>query len=536
MTQVRIEDVWPLSPLQEGLLFHAGYDEEAHDIYVLQGAMELRGELDADLLRSSWQALLDRHATLRASFQRRGTGDPVQLIASGVKLPWREVDLSGLDGAEVQSEAERLAAAEKTRFDLAVPPLLRLLLLRLDESHYRLVLTMHHIVMDGWSLPVLFGELSELYAAGGDVSVLPPVTPYREYLAWLGRQDKEAAREAWREALAGTVEPTLLHPADPGTKPSVPGHTTLKVGARLTAELGEVARAHGLTLNTVIQGVWGVLVGMLTGRSDVVFGAVVAGRPADLPGVERMLGLFINTVPVRVRLDPDRTVAELLTELQLRQAELLPHQHLGLTEIQRLAGTGATFDTLLVYQNYPRTPDGPLRLSGLKIDGSASEDAAHYPLALAVAPLDDLELRFDYQPDRFDAAAVATMGGRLVRLLEQIAADPTLPVGRLDALEETERRLVVDGWNDTARPVAVGSLPELFGAQVARTPDAVAVGSGDVALTYTELGERADRVARWLAGRGVGRECRVGVVMDRSVDLVSVLLGVVKAGAVYVPL
>ncbi|MFE2325816.1 amino acid adenylation domain-containing protein [Streptomyces sp. NPDC059385] len=536
MTQVRIEDVWPLSPLQEGLLFHAGYDEEAHDVYVLQGAMELRGALDADLLRASWQALLDRHATLRASFQRRGTGDPVQLIASGVKLPWREVDLSGSDRAERQCEAERLADAEKTRFDPAVPPLLRLLLLRLDESHYRLVLTMHHILMDGWSLPVLFGELSELYAAGGDVSVLPPVTPYREYLAWLGRQDKEAAREAWREALAGTVEPTLVRPTDPGTKPSVPGHTTLKLGARLTEELGDVARAHGLTLNTVIQGAWGVLVGMLTGRSDVVFGAVVAGRPADLPGVEQMLGLFINTVPVRVRLDPDRTVAELLTELQLRQAELLPHQHLGLSEIQRLAGTGATFDTLLVYQNYPRTPDGPLRLSGLKIDGSASEDAAHYPLALAVAPLDDLELRFDYQPDRFDAAAVATMGQRLVRLLEQIAADPALPVGRLDLLEETERRLVVDGWNDTARPVGVGTLPELFGAQVVRTPGAMAVVSGDVTLTYAELDERAERVARGLAGRGIGRECRVGVVMDRSVDLVSVLLGVVKAGAVYVPL
>ncbi|MFF4764785.1 condensation domain-containing protein, partial [Streptomyces sp. NPDC001292] len=479
MTQVRIEDVWPLSPLQEGLLFHAGYDEDAHDVYVLQGAMELRGALDVGLLRASWQALLDRHATLRASFQRRGTGDPVQLIASGVKLPWREVDLTGLEGVvERQAEAERLADAEKTRFDPAVPPLLRLLLVRLDESRHQLVLTMHHILLDGWSLPVLFGELSQLYAAGGDVSVLPPVTPYREYLAWLGRQDKEAAREAWREALAGTVDPTLVRPVDPGVaKPSVPGHATVRAGARLTEALGEVARRHGLTLNTVVQGVWGVLVGMLTGRSDVVFGAVVAGRPADLPGVEQMLGLFINTVPVRVRLDPDLTVVELLAELQVQQAALMPHQHLGLTEIQRLAGTGATFDTLLVYQNYPRNPDGPLQLSGLKIDGSASDDAAHYPLALAVAPLDDLELRFDYQPDLFDAAAVETLGKRLVRLLEQIAADPTLPVGRLALLDEAERGLVVERWNDTARPVPAGTLPELFGAQAARTPDAVAVVS-----------------------------------------------------------
>ncbi|WP_274555409.1 non-ribosomal peptide synthetase [Streptomyces spiramyceticus] len=536
MTQVRIEDVWPLSPLQEGLLFHAGYDEDTHDVYVLQGAMELRGALDIDLLRTSWQALLDRHATLRASFQRRGTGHPVQLIASGVRLPWREVDLSGLDGAEQQVEADRLADAEKARFDLAVPPLLRLLLLKLDESCYQLVLTMHHILMDGWSLPVLFGELSELYAAGGDVSVLPPVTSYREYLAWLGRQDKDAARDAWRDALAGTVDPTLIRPAGPGANTSVPGHTTVRAGARLTEALRETAREHGLTLNTVVQGVWGVLVGMLTGRSDVVFGAVVAGRPADLPGVERMLGLFINTVPVRVRLDPYRTIAELLTDLQIEQAELIPHQHLGLTEIQRLAGAGATFDTLLVYQNYPRNPDGPLQLSGLKIDGAASEDAAHYPLALAVAPLDELELRFDYQPDVFDAATVQTLGDRLVRLLEQIAANPAMPVGRLDVLDEGERRVVVEGWNDTARSVSAVTLPELFGAQVARAPGAVAVVGGDVSLTYAELDERANRVAHWLIGRGVGPECRVGVVMDRSADLVSVLLGVVKAGAAYVPL
>ncbi|MFE2431941.1 non-ribosomal peptide synthase/polyketide synthase [Streptomyces sp. NPDC059373] len=536
MTQVRIEDVWPLSPLQEGLLFHAGYDEDAHDVYVLQGAMELRGALDIDLLRTSWQTLLDRHATLRASFQRRGTGDPVQLIASGVKLPWREVDLSGLDPVARQAEAERLTVAEKTRFDLAVPPLLRLLLLRLDESRFQLILTMHHILMDGWSLPVLFGELSEVYAAGGDVAVLPPVTSYREYLAWLGRQDKDAAREAWREALAGVGEPTLVRPVDPGANPSVPGHATVRAGARLTAALRETARGHGLTLNTVVQGAWGVLVGMLTGRSEVVFGAVVAGRPADLPGVEQMLGLFINTVPVRVSLDPYRTVAELLAELQVQQAGLIPHQHLGLTEIQRLAGAGATFDTLLVYQNYPRNPDGPLQLSGLKIDGAASEDAAHYPLALAVAPLDNLELRFDYQPRLFDAATVTALGNQLVRLLEQIAADPGLPVGRLDVLGEDDRRVVVEGWNDTAQPVPGVMLPGLFGAQVVRTPDAVAVVGGEVSLSYAELDERANRVAHALAGLGVGLESRVGVAMERSVDLVAVLLGVMKAGAAYVPL
>ncbi|MET7938404.1 amino acid adenylation domain-containing protein, partial [Streptomyces sp. NPDC005322] len=537
MTQVRIEDVWPLSPLQEGLLFHAGYDEDAHDVYVLQGAMELRGALDIDVLKASWQALLDRHATLRASFQRRSTGSPVQLIASGVKLPWREIDLSALEPAERQAEARRLAEAEKARFDLSVPPLLRLLLVKLDDAHYQLVLTLHHILMDGWSLPVLFGELSQLYATGGDATGLPPVTPYREYLTWLGHQDKDAAREAWRAALDGIDEPTLVRADRPVASPSSAArHTTVGVGTALTQALRETARRHGLTLNTVVQGAWGTLLGMLTGRSDVVFGAVVAGRPLDLPGVERMLGLFINTAPVRVRLDPYRTVAELLADLQVQQAGLLPHQHLGLAEIQRVTGTGAAFDTLLVYQNYPRDPDGPLQLSGLKIDGSASEDAAHYPLALAVIPLDELELRFDYQPDLFDTAEVRRLGERLVRVLEQIATEPGRELGRLEVLEPAEVRRVVEAWNDTAQPLPVRTLPELFAAQVARTPDVIAVVDGDISWSYEELGERANRVAHWLRNRGVGREDRVGVMMDRSAELVAVLLGVVKAGAAYVPL
>ncbi|MFE2164046.1 non-ribosomal peptide synthase/polyketide synthase [Streptomyces sp. NPDC059447] len=538
MTQVRIEDVWPLSPLQEGLLFHAQYDEQARDVYVEQRVTDLAAPLDTEVLRASWEALLGRHASLRASFQQpAGMQQVVQVVLQGVALPWREVDLSGLPVAEAETEAARLIAAEhERRFDPAVPPLLRLLLLRLDESRYQLVLTMHHILMDGWSLPVLFGELSELYAAGGDVSVLPPVTPYREYLAWLGRQDKEAAREAWSEALAGTVEPTLVRSTDPGADPALPEHATAWVNARLTADLGEVARAHGLTLNTVIQGAWGVLVGMLTGRTDVVFGAVVAGRPADLPGVEQMLGLFINTVPVRVRLDPDRTVAELLTELQVQQAELFDHQHVGLTEIQRIAGPGATFDSLVVYQNYPVPAEGGLVPSGgLRITGAASSDTAHYPLILGVAPGDRLRLSLDYQSDLFDPVTIQALAGRLIRLLEQIAAHPTLPVGRLDLLDAVERGAVLQEWNDTAQPLSVRTLPGLFTAQVARTPDAVAVAGAGVAWTYGELDERADRVARWLAARGVGPECRVGVVMDRSPELIAVLLGVVKAGAAYVP-
>ncbi|MET8014843.1 amino acid adenylation domain-containing protein, partial [Streptomyces sp. NPDC005266] len=528
-----LADVWPLSPLQEGLLFHARYDEGARDVYVGRRYLDLDGALDPKLLRRSWQALLNRHASLRTAFcQPPGTESPVQVVVRDVDVPWREVDLSGLSAAEAEAEADRLAEEDLAPFDLAVPPALRLLLLKLGTARHRLLVTSHHIVLDGWSLPVLFGELSEIYAAGGDASGLPPVTPYRDYLSWLDRQDKDAARDAWRDLLAGVDAPTLVGPVDGGDAPVE--HVVARTGEDLTLALRETAREHGLTLNTVVQGVWAVLVGMVSGRTDVVFGTTVAGRPADLPGVERMLGLFINTLPVRVGLHPGQRFTDLLTDLQAQQAGLIAHQHLGLTEIQRLAGPGATFDTLVVYENYPHDPDATGQPGGLPIAGGGGEEVAHYPLTLVATPGDGLELRLEYRPDVFVESAARALAARLTWLLEQLTCDPELRVGDLDVLEPAERRRILDEWNHTARPVPAALVTDLFEAQATRTPQLPAVVTAEAALTYAELEARANQVAHWLIARGVGPEDLVGVVMERSVDLFTVLLGVLKAGAAYV--
>ncbi|WP_345025620.1 condensation domain-containing protein, partial [Actinomadura keratinilytica] len=460
-----LEEVWPLSPLQEGLLFHAVYDEDAPDVYVGQRVLDLDGPLDTEVLRRSWQALLDRHASLRAGFRQRATGAPVQVIYRGVEIPWREVDLSDRAPDAASAEAARLAAEEhRRRFDLEVPPLLRLLLLKLAPDRHRLVITTHHIVLDGWSLPVLMNELWAVYTAGGATTGLPRATSYRAYLAWLARQDKDRARAAWREALAGVEEPTLVAPAS--DVPVTPSSLTVQAGETLAEGLRDLARGVGVTLNTVVQAGWALLVGKLTGRRDVVFGATVAGRPLDLPGVERMLGLFINTVPVRVTLDPGETVAALLGRVQAEQSVLLDHQYLGLAEIQRLAGSGATFDTLLVFENYPMDQQGPPDLGGLRFTGGDVQETTHYPLSLVVGPGDGLELKLDYRPDVFDEPAARTLARRLVRLLEQMAADPGLLVGRLDVLAADEREAVLSEWNHTAHEVEPATLVDLFAAQV----------------------------------------------------------------------
>ncbi|MFJ5261731.1 amino acid adenylation domain-containing protein, partial [Streptomyces sp. NPDC088387] len=537
MTRSLVEDVLPLSPLQEGLLFHATFDDRGPDVYQGQRTLELVGPLDPARLRRTWEALLARHSALRAGFRGRRSGEAVQVVARQVALPWREEDLAGLAERAALSELDRLAARERAeRFDPAVPPLVRLLLVRLADERHRLVVTSHHLVMDGWSLAVLFNEFVAVYRAYGDTGALPPVTPSRQYLGWLGRQDKEAARAAWRSELAGADEPSLVAPADPARTPVSPESLITRLTPELTGDMARLARGLGLTVNTLVQGAWAMLLARLTGRTDVVFGATAAGRPSDLPGAESMIGLFINTLPVRVRLDGGRTVADVLTDLQERQSALMAHQHLGLPEIQRLAGPGAVFDTLVVYENYPRPPEEPAAPDAFDVRFLDGDEAAHYPLTLVVAPEGArTAVKLDYRPDLFDAGQAAAVRDRLVRLLEQIVAEPSTPVGALDVLDGAERALVLDEWNTTEVPVPGASVPELFARRTRRSPDAVAVTDGQNSLTYAELDRTSARLAAYLTAAGVRRGDRVAVVMERSADLLVALLGIWRAGAAYVP-
>ncbi|MGI5378895.1 amino acid adenylation domain-containing protein [Streptomyces sp. CA-251387] len=537
MTRSAVEDVWPLSPLQEGLLFHAAFDDQGPDVYTVQSALAVDGPLDEARLRASWAALLDRHAALRACFRQVSGAQMVQVIARTVTLPWRTEDVSHLPEPEARAAAERLAERERAeRFDLATAPLLRVLLVRLAEHRHRLVITSHHILMDGWSAPVLIGELAALYANGGDASLLPRTTSYRDYLLWLGKQDKEAARTAWREELAGADEPTLVAPVAPDRRPVFPDHVDRDLPDALAGALTELARTRELTVNTVVQGAWALILARLAGRTDVVFGATAAGRPADLPGVETMVGLLINTLPVRVQLDGDRPAADLLRDLQKRQSALMSHQHLGLPAVQQLAGPGATFDTLVIYENFPRqsggraaraaaAPDTPV----IRPEGFARE-AAHYPLTLVVAPGERTRFRLEYRPDLFDRAAAESLLTSLVGILEQLVADPAVPVGRIRVTAPAPP-------GESAEPgvTPFRTVPELIAERVAAAPDAVALVAEEQTLTYGELWAFAGRLAAYLADVGVARGDRVAVVLERSADVVVALLALWRAGAVQVP-
>jgi amino acid adenylation domain-containing protein/non-ribosomal peptide synthase protein (TIGR01720 family) len=540
-----LADILPLAPLQRGLLFHALSND---DVYNVQTVLELTGPLRPSRLRAAALALVTRHPQLAAGFCYDEFDVPVQIIPDLTDLPWNERDLSGLEpGARDQQLARLLAKDAARRFDPAAPPLLRLTLIRLADEFHQLTITMHHILVDGWSQATIVAELLSLYA-GQVPAELPAVPSWRDYLAWLDCQDRAGALAAWQQALAGLEQPTLIAPAavadmagHPGAKAPDPvrsRHEVCRVetSEALSADLARQARAHGLTLSTLIQGAWAILLGQLSGSDDVVFGAILSLRPPELAGSEQMIGMCINNVPLRVRLRPGEPLAVMLARLQEQRTTLTSLRPLDLIEIQQAAGHGELFDTLTVFDSFPAGQEDPLpSADGLTIADITPRGLSHYPLNFLAVPGERLALAMGYRPGLFDAAGARLLMARLVRVLEAMAADPRRRLADLDLLGEAERRRILLAWNDSARAVPAGLVPDLFGAQAARVPQAVALECEDITLTYSELNGRANQLAHYLIGRGAGPEQVVALALPRSAEMVIGLLAVLKAGAAYLP-
>ncbi|MFD8658318.1 amino acid adenylation domain-containing protein [Streptomyces globisporus] len=549
MRQTSLEAVLPLSPLQQGILFHALYEEGQAgsgniDFYNVQTPLELTGALDTDLLRASCGALVGRHASLRAGFLRRRSGEAVQAVARVVEPPWEEIDLSGFGQEELRPRLSRLLTEERARrFDMAKPPLLRFTLIRLAPDRHILLITNHHILLDGWSLPLILGDLFRIYGDGGTADRLEPTVPFQDYLGWVGEQDRDRAERAWRGVLSGVDGATLVADgAGTGSSDRGQRRVVTELSERTTAELTALARSRELTVNTLVQGAWALLLTELTGRQDVVYGNTVAGRPPELPGSDRMVGLMMNTVPTRVRIDPAEPVADLLARIQHDHTAVMGHEYLGLAEIHRAVGATELFDTTVAFENVPveRAVQGAsvpgLDVGLLRDAVDEAFEGTHYPLSLAVHPGSRLRFELNYREDVYSADTASGVLRRLTGLLEDIAARPDEQAGRLPSRTDAERREILREASGHAVERPAGTLPGLFEAQVRATPDAVAVADGTTSLTFSLLNADANRLARLLAARGVGPGDLVGVAVPRSADAVVAILAVLKSGAAYLPI
>ncbi len=536
---MRIADVLPLTPLQQGLLFHASTalgSDDVDDVYAVQIDITVTGPLDPHRLRDAVHTVVNRHPNLVARFLEQ-FDQPVQVIPADPVAPWRYIDLDGGAGADVglDERIQRVCAAERAAVgDLAEQPPFRAALIRTAQDRHRFVLTFHHIVLDGWSLPILLQEIFASYYG----QRLPAAVPYRRFVTWLADRDLDAARAAWREVFAGFETPTLVGAPD-RLRLGQRGVASFRVPAETTRALGELARSCQTTVNTVLQGAWALLLTSLTGRHDVAFGVTVSGRPAEVIGADSMVGLLINTVPVRARITPATTTAQLLNQLQSAHNDTLEHQHLALRDIHRVTGHDQLFDTLLAFENYPIDPDALLSVNGLAITEFTNREYNHYPLAVQVVPGSELGLRVEFDTDVFDAGSVETLIGRLQKLLVVMAADPGRRVSSVDVLDEAERVRLDDIGNRAvlARPAVPGvSIPGLFAAQVGRVPGAVALSFQGRSWTYRELDEASNRLAHLLVGQGAGPGQRVGLLLSRSAQAIVAILGVLKTGAAYVPI
>ena len=539
-----IEDLYRLSPMQEGMLFHHLYNPES-DIYFRQQGYTFHGPLNVSAFTRAWDRVIERHAVLRASFFWQDLDKPVQVVRRTVATPLEYQDWRGLSEAEQDERLESLLSAEReTRFDITRAPLMRILIVQVADEVSHFIWSYHHLLMDGWSKYHVLREVVSLYDAfceGKDLQLGRPRS-YRDYISWLKQQDKSGAEAFWRDALKGFKAPTPIGGAQSNGGPNSESEYNERevwLTAETTSALKALAKQHQFTLNTLMQGAWSLLLSRYSGEEDVLFGVTVSGRPASLPGVESMVGLFINTLPLRVRVPHDAELLPWLKKLQAQQAELSQFEHSPLSDVHgwsEVPRSQMLFESILVFDNFPFDENVRTHRE-LRFTPLASVERNNYPLTLVAFADERMMLRIPYDTQRFESAAIDRMLGHLQSLLEGMAANPHQRLCEMPLVTRAEREQLLSDLDHTEHDLSRGlTVHALFEAQVERTPDATAVRLGPESLTYRELNERANQLAHHLRGMGVGPEVRVGICAERSIEMLVGLLGTLKAGGVYVPL
>ncbi len=546
-----IEDVYVASPMQRGLVFHRLYAPES-SAYFVQTIYDLQGDLNVGAFQQIWQAILDRYSILRTSFVWEELDEVLQVVHGHLTLPWQNYDWRALPEAEQQTRLREFIEDDRSlKIDLSEPPLLRMTLIRLAEQQWKFIWSHHHSLLDGWSAFIILKDAFRLYEAisSGHELKLTPARSYRDYIAWLEEQDIGAAERFWRERLKGVTNSTPLTGAghlesEPEQRFEVLEQQSHRedtyVPADTTESLRSLARQHQLTLNTIVQGAWALLLSRYSGETDVVFGTVVSGRPPELSGIEEMVGPFINLLPVRVKADGELRLLPWLKQLQAEQVEMRGYEYSPLVEVQGWSDIPRglpLFESIMSFHNYPIDASFQKSEAGLRLTKVSSLEKTNYPLSLNVMPNAELHLQLGYDTAYRNGEQARRMLSHLGRILEKMAAHSDRRLRELSLLTEAEEQQLLWKWNDTAVPYPNGQLvTQLFEAQAERDPQALAVASEEVTMSYGELNSKANQVAHYLQKLDVGPEIVVGVLMERSAEMLIALLGILKAGAAYLPI
>ena len=551
-TTENIEDIYPLSPLQQGMLFHSLLHEDS-GVYLMQDRYRLKGKLHVENFLNAWKQVILFHPTLRASFSWKTQKQPLQIIHKAVDPFVEFIDLT--EELEQQQETyidDLLLDEQKTGLNLAKPSLIRVRLLKLGDDTYELVRSFHHILMDAWCISLVMLDVVNVYDAlqkGQEPAIQKP-RPFRHYIAWLHKRDKALDQAFWEKQLEGMDSPTPLVVEHAGRQSQysqavLVNDKSLYLDKEQTQALHQLCQQQRVTPNTLFQAVWGLLLARYNDNNDVLFGVTVSGRPPELPGVEAMIGLFINTLPLRIRIDENTTVSQWLNQLQDVNLALREYEHSSLVDIQGWSDFQRgeeLFDSILVYENAP--VDSRLLRDDLSISLDTMEHSVHthYGLTVVILPEEELGMRISYDRSRFNDTVIERMLGHMRELVLQMIEAPTTRLASLELLTAAEKQQLVNEWNQTSANFPLDkTYSQLFSEQVKLYPEKIAAhhysrtGQSEQ-LSYAQLNERANCLASALVNAGIGCDQTVAVLADRSLEFLASLIAIFKVGAAYVPL
>ncbi|WHX72038.1 non-ribosomal peptide synthetase [Bacillus altitudinis] len=533
----QVQDMYYLSPMQEGMLFHTLHHQEK-GFYVEQMDMNVKGTLRSDLLEKSMNIIVERYDIFRTVFLHEKVKRPVQVVLKNRPFQLDVVDIQDLSESEQLERIDRFKQKDQLRgFDLSKDLLMRASVFQTGPSSYRWIWSYHHILLDGWCFGLVVQELFAIYhALLHDIPYrLEPVKPYKEYIQWLEKQDKQASLEYWTQSLAGFEGQSTFKEQQKQTNEHELGEIEWAMSKEETAALSELALQQNATLSSALQSAWSILLSRYQRSNDVLFGTVVSGRPADLAGVDRMVGLFINVIPRRIQLTDQMTFRSLLSETQQQSLAAEPHQYIPIYDIQAKAGQQQLIDHIVVFENVPAAKkDEQESLLGFTVEDMNVYEKSNYDLNLLASPGEQLQLKLAFNQRAFDPAFVHKLKDQLTLLIKGAIKHPDQLVHILTLVTKQEKQRMLEEWNAPELEHDQLYLTKWFEHNVRKQPNAVALSAGDHTMTYAELNEQANRLARHLQKNGVGHQTVTAILAERTPELIVSLLAVLKAGATYV--
>ncbi|AJS58360.1 non-ribosomal peptide synthetase [Paenibacillus sp. IHBB 10380] len=541
-----IKDIYFLSSTQQGMLFHALREKDRSD-YFVQTSLSVKGQLELEDLTTSFQCIIEKYSILRTNFLYEKIDQPYQVVWKTRKANVHYEDIRELAEKEKEARVQEYESRDREMgFDLRKDLLMRLSVIQTGEDTYRVIWSYHHIIMDGWCNGIVLGDLFKYYVQlkSGQRVELEKAYPYSDYIQWLGEQDQEEALEYWENYLRGYEQQASvpMQRKGEGNREYRQEEMFVTVGEKESGQLNRLAQTYQVTINTMIQAIWGILLQRYNQASDVVFGAVVSGRPAEIEGVEKMVGLFVNTIPVRVCAEPAERFADLVKGMQHRALASEKYDYVSLADVQAKSQVKqGLLDHLITFQNFPigeelKNQTGGEGL-GFEIEGVEAFEQTNYDFNITVIPGNQLTFKMNYNAKAYDQEFIRRIGQHVERIIQQIVEHPELRIQEIDIVTEEEREQVLVSFNETEAPYPrEKTISELFEEQVAKTPGQVAVVYEGEEWTYEELNARSNQVARVLRKHGVGTETIVGIMVERSLEMMAGVLGILKAGGAYLPI